>query len=273
MELPISSQSYRPSPDALVRAIKRVKVILGRTTAEETQLDCATAFTNPHRPTIGKANFVVDVHLADNQSSTQSLDLIHQHFQNNGANCRSLSSIETHWPTELAEHIELRGYLPSQSSIYLLSEYKPPTRTNTDIQIIPGRSAYGQLRQLYRESGVERYELDGAAADDLAATYIDHLDEPRKEVFLGRIDGQAIGLVSLTTLGQIGVLNDVYTAKDFRKRGIARTLIAHAINHCQRALFEQVILEIMEDNHEARRVYQQLGFKAVAAIVTYRLPQ
>ena len=105
-------------------------------------------------------------------------------------------------------------------------------------------------------------------AEAIAANYIDHLDEERLEVFLGRIDGEAAGLVNLVTLGQIGEIDWVYTREDARRRGVAGTLLAHAIDHCHRAMFEKVILEVAQ-GETAMRVYEKLGFEPVATLAKF----
>ena len=137
--------------------------------------------------------------------------------------------------------------------------------------MIPGRAAYPQLRDFYKQAAIEQHGADQTTAADLAATHIDHHDEPRSEVFFARLADRGVGLVNLVTLGQIGVIEWLYTAAEARNQGVATTLLAHALDHCRRALFEQVILEVTDDNLNAIRLYDSLGFKPATSFIQYQL--
>ena len=270
MELPIAPQSYQTSPDALIRAVKQVDVILARMVADETELEVARAMTNPDRPTVHLANFAADVRMGQHHNPNDVLDQIAEHFENVGTPCHDLVCNDAEWSDPLAGEAASRGYRPDKRWIYRLNHYVPPARLRTDLQIISGRAAYQQLRHFYHRAAMDHHQSQGAAADDLAATRIDHLDEPRTEVFFGRIDGRPVGVVGLVTSGQIGVINDVFTEIDSRRQGIAATLLDHALDHCQRALFDQVILEVA-DGSEAIQFIDRFGFEPAISFVRLRL--
>ena len=268
MELPVAPQSYSTSPDALVRAIVRADVILARMAAQETQLEGATAFTNPQRRSIHVCNFATDVRMEAGRTAAQVLDEIDDHFESAGCQCHMLISNKPQWPQPLVEAVTARKYRRQTSDVCALSNYTLPAALNEEVQIIPGRAAYKQLRAFRRQAALEQHGGDASLAESIAAMYIEHLDEARLEVFLGRIGGEAVGLVNLVTLGQVGVIDWVYTRQDARRRGVAGTLLAHVIDHCHRAMFEQVILEVGRDGI-AMRLYEKLGFKPVATLVGF----
>jgi putative acetyltransferase len=269
MDLPIAPQTYQPSADALVRAIKRVDVMLARTAAVETPLDVATVFTHADRPHVHMVNFAADVRCPEGQTSAQVFDAIDTAFAQAGTSCFRVMAADTHWSADLAAEAQVRGYAKSSRQLLLLQSYTPPS-LNEALQVIPARAAYPQMRAFSRQAAIDEQHVDARVADDLAATQIDHLDEPRVEAFLGRLDGEAAGVVKLVTLGQIGVIDDVYVAPAFRRRGVAATLLAHTMDHCQRALFEQVILEVDAADREAQRLYTRLGFKPATEFHHYQ---
>lgn len=90
MELTIAPQSYRPSADALIRAIKRASVILARMVSQETSLAGATAFCNPARPGVRCGNHAAEVNLVDGASPDDVLAGIDAHFAGQGARCHVL---------------------------------------------------------------------------------------------------------------------------------------------------------------------------------------
>lgn len=256
MELPIAPQTYQPSPQALVRAIQRSNLILARMTAEETALDGATALTNPERPGVSFANCAMEVDVPQGQTAARVLENIDAHFTERGLRGLMLSAANE-WPADMLPLLETRGYRPRKMNVFLVTDYVSSRELNNNLQIIPGRAAYAELRKLFEES-----------AADTADAMLDRLDEPRAEVFLGRLHSQPAGVVVVVTLGQIGVIDFVYTATSARGQGVATTLLAHALDHCQRAQFEQVILEAPE-GCPAVPVYQRLGFKPVASFTQY----
>ena len=265
MELPIAPQTYQPSPDALVRAIKRADLILARMVAEETALEGATAMTNPRRPGVHMANFAADLRVPEGSTADAVLDEIADHFQSRNLACHYMQCNETHWPDDLAQSLSRRGYQRGPTaSVCLLHDYTPPKRDMPAMQVIPGRAAYAQLQEFYVQSARDHHGADDALAAQIAQSQIDHLDEPRFDMFVGRIDGRIAGIAGVITLGNIGVIDNVYTAPQFRGRGVASALMHHTIEHCSRALFEQVILEVLADSR-ALPLYESLGFKPVAS--------
>jgi GNAT superfamily N-acetyltransferase len=75
-------------------------------------------------------------------------------------------------------------------------------------------------------------------------------------------------VVTVTTLGQIGVVGEVYAAPWSRGQGVGSTLLAHAIDYCRRALFEQVILSA-PSHCPANRLYTSVGFNPVTTFSYY----
>ncbi len=272
MELPIAPQTYQPSADTLVRAMQRVELLLARTACEETQLDVATALTHPQRPGVPFANFALDVRLPAGRTPAQVLDAIDALFTEAGVICHRLVPSERQWPSALAAEAESRGYRRVDHTLLLLHGYRPPAQTNTALQVLPGRAVYPQLRAAYEELARDAWHLDERRASDTAAMLIDHLDDPRIDMFLGRLDRRIAGWVNVITLGQIGVIDKVQTLPHAAGQDVAATLLGHAIEHCRRALFEQVIVQIQSDDEQALRLYEGLGFKPVTTITWYERP-
>ena len=272
MELPISQQSYQPTPDALMRAVRRAGSILARTMADEAPLDTATAFTNPARPTVHGANYATDVRLPQDLDAHTALGLILDHYDMQNTPCHALESADTVWPDTLSEAIEARGYRPVTQHVYLLHRHTPrATAAHPTMKIIPARAAYGQVHSFYQAMARDEYRIEGQPADDLADSMADHLDESRLELFLCWLDGQPVGSAGVITLGQIGVIQPAYTDAQHRGRGIAGALMSHTLDHCARSLMQQVILERTE-GCPSIGFYESIGFRLVGSYVRYAKP-
>jgi len=281
MDLPlVQSTGPQSSSEALIRAMRRTDAIIARTTADEQLLDAATAFTNAERPTVAEANAAFDVRLPEGGDAEAALDDIAAHFDRIGAPCRTLDANAPHWPGELAAAVERRGYRPIENTVYRLGGYKLPP-AGKPVQVIPGRAAYHEVRQLAAAQAATRGR-DADAREQFADAAIDSLDEPRVDLFLARRDKQPAGMMSLMTLGNIGVLLGHFvmtddsapdTSADEKNNAppdhtIAHTLLTRLMEHCTRAQFEQVILRLPAGDPDAA-FYESVGFQKVATYVRY----
>ena len=82
------------------------------------------------------------------------------------------------------------------------------------------------------------------------------------------VNGQSAGFVSLVSLGQIGVIDKVHTRLSSSGQDVTTTLLAHAIDHCQRAQFETVITEIA-DGQASTGLFERIGFRPVISFDRY----
>ncbi len=263
MELPLASQNARAGHDAtsLVRAIKRADVILARTAATETALAGATAFVNPARPQVHMCNFAAELHLPPGLSAAEALLDIHAHFQQANATCSFLQCHDADWPAAWEQPLLDAGYqrAPEAAIMRLTQQPQPPRHPPAMVQIVPARAVLRDLPAFHAHIIRHTYHTDADVTAQLTATFMDHLDEPRLEPFVARVNGQMVAIAALINLGDIGVIDNVQTLAEHRSRGIATALLLHLLDHAARAQFTSVILETLPDT-PAMRLYQTLGF-------------
>ena len=266
MDLPLARQpGQKTSLEGLIRAAKRADVILLRMVAEEKFLDGATAYISADRPQMKEANGAYDLRVPPDGEPSKIIDTLLAAFDEAGATCSSCDSSEAEWPAPLAETLTARGYTPRTCALAELAAYVPPSPTDDQLQIIPGRAAYQELAQIYaqREEGA-----GNPSPQESAQARVDQVDDPRVDLFLARRDRKPVGLASLLTLGNIGVVLDLFTSPTCDDVAVLHTLAAHLIDHCMRAQFEQVITRF--DPADARApFFSGLGFKVVGQYVRY----
>ena len=61
--------------------------------------------------------------------------------------------------------------------------------------------------------------------------------------------------------GRIGLLSSMYTNPEYRRQGIAGSLIKNAINHCRENKLAFLSLEVRKSNENAVRLYKRFGFE------------
>lgn len=59
---------------------------------------------------------------------------------------------------------------------------------------------------------------------------------------------------------KIWILNDLFVAEAHRQKGIARSLINHAIAYCKASGRKKLVLSTAYTNRNAQQLYEQLGF-------------
>ncbi len=89
-------------------------------------------------------------------------------------------------------------------------------------------------------------------------------EELGKGIFLvAERDGKAAGYVGCQTVLDEGYITNVAVSPDFRRRGIARALIAELMKKTQEKGLAFVTLEVRESNAAARALYAGAGFVPV----------
>jgi GNAT superfamily N-acetyltransferase len=277
VELPISHASYQPSTAALVRAARRARLILGRVVGEETALDHAVAITDPRRPQVAQANFAVDF-AANDRGPAAALALVFDHFDAQGLTCLSIDAADVQWDDDAKLELSRRDYYPATRLLSVWTAQPPgegaemdQTRAagEGDLQIIPARSCYADLRVFFADMAQAQDHADAALAAATAAARIDQLDEPRLEAFVARIDRRVAGVAGIINLGNLGVLSDVFTLPDARGQGLAAALMAHLLDHCRRCQFEAVLLDTPASCPHLD-FFQHLGFSPATSYLQFR---
>ncbi len=65
---------------------------------------------------------------------------------------------------------------------------------------------------------------------------------------------------SSVSMKPLWILNDLYVAPEARRRGVARALLERATEHARAAGAKGLVLETEKHNHQAKRLYESLGW-------------
>jgi ribosomal-protein-alanine N-acetyltransferase len=86
---------------------------------------------------------------------------------------------------------------------------------------------------------------------------------------LADVTGRPVGIIIALALGTEGEILTLGVLPDFRRRGIARQLLARATSLLLQAGCQRVVLEVAEDNDAARALYQGAGFSQIGRRPAY----
>ena len=95
------------------------------------------------------------------------------------------------------------------------------------------------------------------------------LNDPTRERYVAVVEGQLAGFLILNLHGAfVGYLQTICIAHDFRGRGLGSALVAFAEERIFRE-HPNVFLCVSSFNHDARRLYERLGYAAVGELTDY----
>lgn len=116
---------------------------------------------------------------------------------------------------------------------------------------------FDQYRVFYKQ------DSDLAAAKRFISERIETEDSV---IFVIELEDELVGFTQLypsfSSVGmqKIYILNDLYVAKKYRKKGVAKNLMNHAKEFTRSQNRSKLVLETGHDNLQAQNLYDQLGY-------------
>ncbi len=93
-----------------------------------------------------------------------------------------------------------------------------------------------------------------------AGFFLEELQAEYARSLLVEIEGRVVGYVLFWCLPDEVDIHNVAVHSDFRRRGIGRILVGHAVEQARRWGSVRVTLEVRKSNVQAQRLYESLGF-------------
>ena len=270
MPLPILHVTHEPSPQDLVRYFHRAQLHWSRHLGEEVASDVGSIITNRQLPRVIDANVVLDAIVPDGRSTEQAIELVDAQFREQASRCLRWVPAPTAPAAQtepLVEALLARGFVRRSFEIHYL--YRQPTGVIEEVgglTIIPARASFRHAREL-AEQWARQYALP-----ELADAAMLHLDDPHTDALIALKDGTAAANVSVLSVGEIGLIEDLFVAEPFRRQGIGRTMLSRAMEICARSLFKHIFLGADGSNRAACALYVQFGFKKIGEFVSYDAP-
>jgi ribosomal-protein-alanine N-acetyltransferase len=101
--------------------------------------------------------------------------------------------------------------------------------------------------------------------------FLQELEVSASRSILAEIDGKILGYVIFWLLPDAVDIHNIAVRKEYRRQGIGRLLLQHAINEGQRQSLVRVTLEVRKSNLVAQRLYRSVGFQATGLRKGYYL--
>ena len=89
----------------------------------------------------------------------------------------------------------------------------------------------------------------------------DLTDNPASRCWVAELDGKVVGMVvSWLILDEVHVAT-IATHPEYRRRGIARRLLAHTLQHLKEEGAQSSFLEVRASNFAAQEMYRKFGYE------------
>ncbi len=268
MPLPILQANREPTADDLVRLFHRTELHWTRHLGEEAALEVGTAFTNPQLRDVHDANRMLDAAIPDGASAEAAAEEAQRHFAGLGTRCWkwAINPAAAEKADPLRQQLVSSGHRMTAAEILHLEGAPAVTvREVAGLTIIPERASYRHARQLAQEGADEC-----GHGPQMVEAHLLHLDDPHWDALLALNDGRAVGSVGVLASGDIGRIDELFVSREFRGRGIGRTLMSRALEICARSLFKHVLLSVVKENRAAQELCRSLGFRRIGEFVEYR---
>jgi ribosomal protein S18 acetylase RimI-like enzyme len=219
------------------------------------------------------ANQVRDASLAEGVSPAEAVAEVAAHFAERGGRCAAWvmnPSAPAGQTAALAGHLLASGYSRRDEDIlYLRHLPEGPIVQASGFKIIPARASYRHSRALALEAARDCAPGD---SEQLADAVVGHLDDSHFDALIALRDDRAVASVGVLAVGELGLVENLYVAPEFRRQGLGRTMMSRALEICARSLFRHVFVSLMPPNDAAMALYRKLGFEKIGTYTRYLAP-
>lgn len=86
-------------------------------------------------------------------------------------------------------------------------------------------------------------------------------------LFVAEVGGEVVGTIMITKQKKVAYISTVAVHPDFRRRGIARSLVKSALEYIQNQKLKRAVLHVVPTNSPAKMLYMRFGFRDFEKIV------
>jgi ribosomal-protein-alanine N-acetyltransferase len=86
-------------------------------------------------------------------------------------------------------------------------------------------------------------------------------DNPASRCWVSELDGKVVGMIVIWLIADEAHVATLATHPDFRRRGIARSLLSYALRHLIEEGARSSFLEVRESNLAAQAMYRKFGYE------------
>lgn len=265
MDLPILNAAPTATQADLLRFYGKLVAERSLALGESEQLDVGLALHSPSLHSLDQANRVIDAALPPGADADAAIDAVDAFYRGQYLQCLAWTfnaSSDDFARQPLTQALEYRGFQRrTHAIVHTQRVIQTDAASLPSVQILPARSAYRHARLLAEERAAA--EGNAQVADALML----YLDEPRYDVQIALQDNVPIATVGVLTVGDMGLIADLYVSPAMRGRGVGRTILSRAADYCVRSMFRHVFAGVDATDAMAIHLLARLGLTPVGEFV------
>lgn len=229
---------------------------------EQTPLDCGVALTCPAHPTVPDGNQIREVVLGASQTAESAVDEVETFYAEKGLTCFAWTPVAEQPIEPLAELLTSRGFVRKTTRALLLTRW-PDLQADPSVRILPARAMRDAFRTVYAQAVADT----GPEGVSCVEAMMDRIDDPHLDMAVALVDGEPVGMMDLFQVGDIGFIKTAFIVEPHRRRGVATTLLAHAIEFARRLALPRIGTQAEDDATLA--FFRAAGFAVGAEIDSF----
>lgn len=235
---------------------------------EQTALSAGVAFTCPAYPNLHEGNHFREVVIPESGSLASVFDEVHDFYTRLGLICYAWVPAAGTPIEPLEAFLSQRGFT-TRENLCMVWNREVDFPAVPDVRILPARP----MRKALRELQMNDTTYDEATRRMLVASHNDRLDDPQYDQVVAMIGNEPAGTAVLLQAGEIGRIENVFVAEQFRRRSVGLALMAHLLAMAKRLALRITVLETTPDNAAAIALYQRCGFDPAGTFIEFRAPE
>ncbi len=100
-------------------------------------------------------------------------------------------------------------------------------------------------------------------------SFLNEIYKPRAVAKVATLDGSIVGYICAEYVEDEGHILDLAVHPDFRRRGVATSLVRHVLEELRLKGSRFVYLEVRTSNNAAKELYERFGFRIVGMRKNY----
>lgn len=247
---------------AILRTNQSYLELLG----SKTTLDGGIAFCCDKFPTLPGGNQFREVWIESPEAAAVTFNQTEALYHDQGLSCDRWALAEGRSSEPVDEVLRSGGFARDDSSALVLRAWADP-RPAGAVRVLPARP----MRQAFIEIQTEvARPAPGRHQATLVDAAVERLDDHRMDAFVALLDRQPVGVGALFQVGDVGRLLDFQVLPEYRRRGVGRAILTHAVNLARRLSLRLVCAEVPIRDENARAFCEVHGFTEDGRLIGYQ---
>ena len=265
------SLHVRPDGPTTAGAILRTNQSYLELLGGKTTLDGGIAFCCDKFPELPGGNQFREVWIETAEEAAAALKRTEAFFNDQGLTCDRWALAEAQSPEPVDEALRSAGFERDDSLALVLANWTNPQPSGA-VRVLPARP----MRKAFSEVWAEATRHAPAPIphrNALVDAAIERLDDHRMDAFVAMCDQAPAGVGALFQIGDVGRLIDFHVLPEYRRRGVGRMILTHAVNLAQRLTMRLVCAEVPVDDETALGFCKAHGLAEDGRLVAYQRAQ